>query len=430
MKKQIKSLALFVLALSILFSLSACLDPIGMIPDINLRVGGDINYTDVTAGAFVINNLSKSIEVDLMTVSHSTYGGELRTFHGEPIPESSKAVFVNASEENYSFEIHWSHPTATGDNPLKRSFTMPQSRMVREYYLFLTEDGEVKLEEGSLAEIKLNFNYNQGDTNITLVQDPAINIIANRLFDAYNSGWLTIRNRSARQLQGISIQPAPKDVDLIRDLTEVELAFINSWRATLISRNPGVDEYPTMGVRLRTGNYMVLYNGVLIHEVSVQSQAGTNYGGTNVVTINDELFDNGGTPPTTPRLNEIRATMIGMRPIRFWSASSNNGEPSWNVWNDIPLDSVLSPAVILAGPGTIPERQKVVDESRDYRPFNPATSNDGSRYFSHGSGVEVTPNGLTQYSVKKVSNTDAWIQYRIFPQFNNGVGLVLRIVFP
>ena len=427
MKKQIKILALFVLTLSILFSLSACLDPIGMIPDLTLRVGGDINYTDVTAGAFVINNLSKTIEVDLISVAHSSYNGRNRTFINEPIPESSKAIFVNASEENYLFEVHWSHPTATGDNPLKRSFTMPQSRGVREYYLFMTEDGEIKLEEGTIAEMVLNFNYNQGDTNINLVQDPAINLIASYLFDAYNSGWLTIANDSERQLQGITIQPAPKDTVLMSSLTQAESSYINSWSANLISRNVGVKELPTTGVRVRAGDYMVLYNGNLIHEVSVQPQAGTNYGGTNVVTINNLLFENGGTPPTTPRLNEIRATMFGMSSPFFWSASSNNVAPNWNRWNNINVNSVISPGVILVGPGTISERQKVVNDSREFRPFDPANPQNGANYFSHGPGVELTSNGITEFSVRKISNTNAWVQYRIFADKNNGLELVLRI---
>ena len=149
MKKHTMNLAFTVLALLLVFSLSACLDPVNMIPDLNFNLSGDINFTDVTAGAFVLNNLSQTISVTRIDVRHVTYtptmqnaiinggGAVVRRFDGEPGPGEQKAIFANASEDNYTFEIFWEVEGQTGQ--IDARFAMPASRMVREFYLFKTE---------------------------------------------------------------------------------------------------------------------------------------------------------------------------------------------------------------------------------------------------------------------------------------------------
>ena len=160
--KKLNKIAFVVISVFMIMSLSACLDPVSLIPDINFNITGDINFTDVTAGAFVLNNLSKSITVYMIDVRHPTYntkgewlnamlnssGQVVRRFGEDGIPPAppagpgiQKAIFADASETNYTFEVFWEvyvgNVRHTGK--IDASFPMPASRMVRDFYLFKSE---------------------------------------------------------------------------------------------------------------------------------------------------------------------------------------------------------------------------------------------------------------------------------------------------
>jgi len=166
MKKNLTQFALIALSICIIISMSACLDPVSMIPDMTFNISGDINFTDVTAGAFVIHNLSKTITVHQIDVRHPVYtlgnwynattnsNGDIVRRFGlggiGPVPPAGpgvqKAIFADASEDNYVFEISWEvYVNDVNGVPVRHSgqidatFPMPASRMVREFFLFKSE---------------------------------------------------------------------------------------------------------------------------------------------------------------------------------------------------------------------------------------------------------------------------------------------------
>ena len=437
MKKYIKVLIGIALVLGMMLPLSACLDPMDFDGDwTNISFEGDLFFTDVTAGAFVITNLSRTIKVTKLTVEHPDYK-EDREFHNVPEPLSSRAVLVNASEENYRFTIDWVLANAQGDNPIIRSLTMPASRMVREYFLVRTTEGYVVLVD-TLEEARQRGD--PGDTvfEFTFIQrDPVIEIIATQLFEARNSGPLIIRNASPIDLSGLSV--VPRTQQLRNQMTDFELDYVLSWRPTLRPRNPSIAEFPSTGIRVRAGDYVILHNDVEIAEVSVQPETTTHFGITNSVTVQDELNGGGGgNPPDCecvkcsadpPCKCEIGANNSGcdekckchadlpysITRIEFitwtpWFSTSSRGAHTTTYGPGLSVGSRLDYAIFLSGPGTISQRQATASR----------------RDVTHGAGITYVE-GVAR--VTRNNAEDAWIRYTIPAEANGGVELYLQINF-
>jgi len=415
------------------------LDPISLMPDPFFKVAGDMNFTDVTAGAFVITNLSRTIRVTKIEVFHPSYLDEgqnptSRSFPGSngntggPDPLTSKAVFVNASEDNYRFEISWDLDGASGENPIVRSLTMPQSRMVREYFLFLSDDDEVVLTDSINGVHARGFHIGDTVVEVSLIhRDPAIDIIAQQIFNAGNSGWLIIRNGSSADLTGLSVVPR-----INHQLTQVEWDYLSNWKPSLRERGPNVQELPSTGLRLRAGDYIIRHGEVEIAEVFVQPENSVHFGLTNTITIVDHLKS----PPEPPKCDGncidcdcddcdcddgstgvFSINRIEFRVLWPWFYVSTPSTPnssgiyeSTHHFSGLGVGQGLSYIITLSGPGSIAERQEVASQ----------------RIVLHGTGVIYTE-GTAR--VDKVSNDDAWITYFIPPGINGGREVRITITF-
>ena len=441
MKKYTISFVGMALILGLMLSMSACLDPADFDGDCtSIDLTGDFFFTDVTAGAFVITNLSRSIKVTDLTVEHPDYK-ETRSFKNVPEPLSSRAVLVNASEDNYRFTIKWVLAGASGENPIIRSLTMPASRMVREYFLFRTNDGEVVLVD-SLEEARQRGDPADTVFEFTFIQrDPVIEVIAQNLFEARNSGPLIIRNGTDFDLSGLQI--VPRTAQLRNQMTEFELDYVLSWRPTLRPRNPSILEYPSTGIRVRAGDYVVLHKDVEIAEVSVQPETTTHFGITNSVTIMDKLEENGGTKPPDPPPCECEWCQekpggcdctvdkgdpkcdekcvcdadlpFAINRIEFlvlspWFSTTSNAPQPVQFTGNLQVNQSLSYFIYLNGPGSYAERQETANK----------------RVVTFGPGIEYEE-GIAR--VRKVSNTGAWIKYTVPAQFNGGVEVSLTLNF-
>ena len=114
MKKHIKTVALIVLTLSLMLSMSACLDPISIIPDLTFNVTGRIDFNDVTAGAFIITNLSKTVDVTRIEIEQPVWvlGEDLpldgpfsSTITGRPWAGQRSASYLAPSTANYDTTV-------------------------------------------------------------------------------------------------------------------------------------------------------------------------------------------------------------------------------------------------------------------------------------------------------------------------------------
>ena len=433
MNKHKLSLIVIILVIGMMISLSACLDPTNLdLPDLNIRVDG--RWIDETAGAFVLNNLSQTINVPRIVVNHESFLGP-GIHEGAPKPLTSKAVFANASEDNYEIFIHWEREGARGINPLEVELTMPLPRTLREYYLFMTVEGEVIVTD-SLEVVRQRRDPTDTIevTNIVSIErDPGIDIIAQNIFTATNSGWLTIRNGTREDMSGISIIPNPIDTQLMGNLTQLELSYIEAWRPTLRPRNLAVQELPTTGVRVRAGDYIVYRSNTLIAEVSVQPQSATNYAETNVVTIIAPEGGETGLDPCecgcgkdpcdcadcdNPPQQVSRIVAFILWPWRY--ASSENDTNNWAGVGDA---FTISP--ILDGPGSIGARQAIADQRIVRVPG-------GVTYYPDDTqeGTETTVLYTRPGHFQRIAPGEAWLEYVLPKEINGGSeDLVLRIEF-
>ena|GEM_PF-1911177 len=114
MKTRVKRIALIMLSLCIMLSLSACLDPISLIPDLSFNITGRIDFNDITAAAFIITNLSKTIDVSLIDIDQPDWrpgeslpadGPFSASITGRPRAGQRNASYLTNSDENYDAAI-------------------------------------------------------------------------------------------------------------------------------------------------------------------------------------------------------------------------------------------------------------------------------------------------------------------------------------
>ena len=498
MKKTKKSLmrgvVILGVALILVLSFVGCLDPISMMPDFP-RLQGDFNMTDVTAGAFVINNLSRTLVVDQIDVRHWSYrdlteeriinsgmagtivvvdgAANFRRFGNRidssisPViePQNQRAIFANASEHNYSFELFWTHPSAQGISPLKRSLAIPASRMVREFYLFIDRNGNVRLTENPVDvmnesdiddTIPIEININPGGgTSVTINSElkidqsliqhfnrtqeilvdltNGVNIMGTEIRNGFallnttisrgfNFGTLVIENLSDQPITTIEIfnqrysySPLPLDE---------EFGYVSIRRfesiLTEIPKFEGGNNTPSRGeLILPVGTYdIVVNNSAVIRQVVVVADSASGSANANL-----HKFENLPEPPLpgTPRFTGISFSVLSAG-VRLTTVGYGDTQVNLNA------NSVWLPSVIFHAPGETPaQRQVYVNQSN-------AAWNDGEGgNIVTGPGITSSgaPWGLTPYYavIDGSPLEDRWLRYRIHPSVNNGENLSLTIYF-
>jgi hypothetical protein len=221
--------------------------------------------------------------------------------------------------------------------------------------------------------------------------------------DASNSGWLTIRNASANELADLWLQP--KRIQDPRTPAD-EVQAIVAQRITIRAPVITVSEYPSNALRVPCGDWIIAVGEAQLTEVSVQPENATNYGGTNVVTVQDAPTE---PPGGEPKVSEIQMYMLSFNSgLRIWSASSKSNP---NVWSGLRIGDVLAPSGIFDGPGSIADRQEAASNA----------------VYRHGAGIEMgfQDNGSHKWTV--LSFTDCWFEIEVPALYNEGTAVVVRI---
>ena len=566
MKKQVERIVLVLFALGLALSLSACLDPINGFPELNVNVTGDINFTDVTAGAFVLNNMSKTIHVSEIHVRHVSYvitmqnaypngGGEVvRRFQDGVAPGGQKAVFANASEDNYRFDVFWEVDGNTG--LIRVNLAMPASRMVKEFFLVKSEvedpngdydfeaDGKkwkiivtdwlpavlvadqhdtiINIDNLYGGDFHLNVELKDMIQNIVNVEPVIQNIFDRSLFDGVqfqlDFGFTVDQLFDAISKANINLQIDPKfEIDLQLKMDEINFKFDADFMLhmekteeilTGIAGNIGIiadgianiDQHlgliargfengalilrnltdervnlsevtivPTQITldRLDVNNKYTFGRDALFNKISTYLGSGYGINPAGEIQINETMIllpygdyevtwkgtsmqvsvlhsqhfaaprdvnvvyfekpDGKDIPKTDPIINSIS---YGVPMGSFYAYSDKEG-----VNATLPATSVALPIVLFNSNASAAERQRVVDLSASLWAAEETSAPAGTKYGSTrniliGTGIDDSGSfwGLKPV-YNKVSNTNAYIVYRLHPDANNGQGISLRINF-
>ena len=159
-------------------------DPRKALPEIS--VTGNVDVTDVTSAVLMISNVSRTIAVTRVVISHyeGTINGEdifepIAQFNDRPRPLTIKTQYVKPSHDEYKIEIYYRVPDTEAENLIWRTISAPIPRQKYWLYLFRSKGGEVRLEE-KLEDMDENDtgtpvldNENEGEGSVPWYIPPA-----------------------------------------------------------------------------------------------------------------------------------------------------------------------------------------------------------------------------------------------------------------